>query len=144
LHHTKAGRVSRAQWPASDAPYAALLRAVILGGHGKLAMRDIVQLCEKAGFAGARTYIARGERGVFLRFRRKDGEGDFGSRMQAFTGALVPVMIRRSGEIEAAWRACPLYEALGNQAALMFLDAAPPRNALDSVTAQVALGVREI
>jgi hypothetical protein len=73
-----------------------LLRAVILGGHGKLAMRDIVQLCEKAGFAGARPYIARGERGVFLRFRRKDGEGDFGSRMQAFTGALVPVMIRRS------------------------------------------------
>jgi len=42
-----------------------LLRAVILDGHGKLAMRDIVQLCEKAGFAGARPYIARGERGVF-------------------------------------------------------------------------------
>lgn len=125
-------------------PYAALLRAVILGGHGKLAMRDSVQLCEKAGFAGARTYIARGQRGVFLKFRRKDGEGDFGSRMQALTGALVPVMIRRPGEIEAAWRACPLYEVLGNQVALMFLGAAPPCNVLGTVTARVALGVREI
>ena len=90
------------------------------------------------------TYIASVEHGVFLRFRRKDGEGDFGSRMQALTGALVPVMIRRPGEIEAAWRACPLCEVLGNQVALMFLDAAPPCNVLGTVTARVALGVCEI
>ena len=94
-------------------PYAALLRAVILGSHGKLAMRDIAQLCKKAGFAGAHTYITRGERGVF---------SDLDVRTVKAT-------------LEAACR---------RSRALMFLDAAPLRDAFDTVMAQVAWGVHEI
>ena len=40
--------------------YIALLRAVNVGGTGKLPMEQLVELCAGAGFTGARTYIASG------------------------------------------------------------------------------------
>ncbi|RZA31633.1 MAG: DUF1697 domain-containing protein, partial [Lysobacteraceae bacterium] len=40
--------------------YVALLRAVNVGGTGKLPMAELRQLCEASGFAGVRTYIASG------------------------------------------------------------------------------------
>src|SRR3954469_20798170 len=42
------------------AAYIALLRAVNVGGTGKLPMSDLRELCEKAGFRKVRTYIASG------------------------------------------------------------------------------------
>ena len=40
--------------------YVALLRAVNVGGRGKLAMADLKRLCEDLGFCQVRTYIASG------------------------------------------------------------------------------------
>ncbi len=40
--------------------FVALLRAVNVGGTGKLPMRDLKDICEKLGFARVRTYIASG------------------------------------------------------------------------------------
>ena len=40
--------------------FIALLRAVNVGGTGKLPMGDLKRLCEKAGFRNVRTYIASG------------------------------------------------------------------------------------
>lgn len=40
--------------------FAALLRAVNVGGTGKLPMRDLVTMCERAGLSSPRTYIASG------------------------------------------------------------------------------------
>ena len=40
--------------------YIALLRAVNVGGTGKLPMEDLRALCAKAGFAKVRTFIASG------------------------------------------------------------------------------------
>ena len=42
------------------ASYVALLRAVNVGGTGKLPMSDLKAICEKAGFGKVRTYIASG------------------------------------------------------------------------------------
>jgi uncharacterized protein (DUF1697 family) len=42
------------------AAFVALLRAVNVGGTGKLAMTDLVKLCEKAGFKDVKTYIQSG------------------------------------------------------------------------------------
>ena len=41
-------------------PYIALLRAVNVGGTGKLPMADLKRIGEDAGFARVRTYIASG------------------------------------------------------------------------------------
>lgn len=40
--------------------FVVLLRAVNVGGTGKLAMSELKRLCEKAGFRKVRTYIASG------------------------------------------------------------------------------------
>ena len=40
--------------------YVALLRAVNVGGTGKLPMSELAAMCEDAGFARVRTYIASG------------------------------------------------------------------------------------
>ena len=40
--------------------YVALLRAVNVGGTGKLPMTELRAMCEAAGFANVRTYIASG------------------------------------------------------------------------------------
>lgn len=42
------------------ASFIALLRAVNVGGTGKLAMADLKTVCEAAGFRAVRTYIASG------------------------------------------------------------------------------------
>ena len=40
--------------------YVALLRAVNVGGTGKLAMTDLAAMCKDAGFRQVKTYIASG------------------------------------------------------------------------------------
>lgn len=40
--------------------YVALLRAVNMGGTGKLPMAELVGMCQRAGFRDVRTYIASG------------------------------------------------------------------------------------
>ena len=40
--------------------YIALLRAVNVGGTGKLPMAELRAMCESAGFRDVRTYIASG------------------------------------------------------------------------------------
>ena len=40
--------------------FIALLRAVNVGGTGKLPMADLRRLCQKSGFTNVRTYIASG------------------------------------------------------------------------------------
>lgn len=40
--------------------FIALLRVVNVGGTGKMPMSDLRRLCESAGFAAVRTYIASG------------------------------------------------------------------------------------
>ena len=53
--------------------YVALLRAINVGGTGKLPMTDLKALCEDAGFAHVQTYIASGN--VAVRERSAGGEG---------------------------------------------------------------------
>ena len=40
--------------------FVALLRAVNVGGTGKLAMADLRAVCERRGYEAVRTYIASG------------------------------------------------------------------------------------
>ena len=57
--------------------FVALLRAVNVGGTGKLPMSDLKAICEELGFTSVRTYIASGNV-VFA--SRKDEEIKLGKR----------------------------------------------------------------
>ena len=77
--------------------HVALLRAVNVGGTGKLPMVELVAMCEDAGFTDVRTYIASGN----VVFRSGLGEAGvrkaLGQRLQAYAGKPVGVWVR-------AWR----------------------------------------
>jgi uncharacterized protein (DUF1697 family) len=128
--------------------WVALLRAVNVGGTGKLAMAELRALCERAGFADVRTYIASGN--VVLRGAGAEAQvkRKLEAALQAHAGKPVGVMVRSGAELQAALAANPFADAAPNRVLAIFLDAAPPPDALDSVRnrngERIALGRREI
>jgi uncharacterized protein (DUF1697 family) len=130
------------------AQYIALLRAVNVGGTGKLPMTDLKALCEAAGFAQVQTYIASGN----VMFESKESEAKVKAaleqRLHAYAGAPIGVVIRTAAEMAAVLKANPFPKASPSQAVAIFLDKPPPRDALDHAVhandEKLALGKREI
>ncbi len=88
--------------------HVALLRAVNVGGTGKLPMRELVAMCEDAGFADVRTYIASGN----VVFRSGLDESTvreaLAQRLQAYAGKPVGVLCARPTRSPAWWHATRL------------------------------------
>ena len=127
--------------------YAALLRAVNVGGL-KLPMTELKAMCDDAGFANARTYIASGNVVFGADLSEPQIKNVLEQRLQAFAGKPVPVMIRTPAELRAVVAANPFPDAQPSRLLIVFLDGAPAANALDGVRHQtserIALGLREI
>jgi uncharacterized protein (DUF1697 family) len=74
--------------------FVALLRAVNVGGTGKLPMAGLRQLAEEAGFSGVRTYIASGN----LIVETDDPETEVAARLEGalheYVGKPVGVLVR--------------------------------------------------
>jgi uncharacterized protein (DUF1697 family) len=135
----------------SNAPmntYVALLRAVNVGGTGKLAMSELRAMCESLGFAKVRTYIASGN----VIFESKLSETSVKTKLErcleAYAGQQVGVMIRTGAELDAVLAENPFRSAAPNRTVAIFLDAPPPADTLAGVSGQqteeIALGKREI
>jgi uncharacterized protein (DUF1697 family) len=128
--------------------FVALLRAVNVGGTGKLPMADLEQMCERAGFKAVRTYIASGN--VVLESGRTEVavKASLESTLRSYAGKSVGVLVRTAGELAEVLAGDPFPKAPRNRTVVIFLDKAPPKDALKTVTGQkdeeVALGTREI
>ncbi len=133
---------------ANMATYIALLRAVNVGGTGKLPMADLRALCESAGFRNVRTYIASGN----VVFDAPGNAGKVKSALEAalesYAGKPVGVAIRTAAEMAQVLADNPFPDAAPNRALAIFLDAAPPADTLAGVRHRgdedIALGKREI
>lgn len=130
------------------ATHVALLRAVNVGGTGKLAMQDLRRLCDAAGFAHVRTYIASGN--VVFDTDRPEAEikAVLEDALARHTGKPVGVLVRSAAEMAAVLAANPFPDAAANRVVALFLDTPPPADALASATGingeAMAPGVREI
>lgn len=128
--------------------YVALLRAVNVGGTGKLPMTELKALCETAGFKAVRTYIASGN--VVFQSAKSEAQVKklLETALAAYAGKPVGVMVRTAAEMAAVVAANPFKQMPGNCTVAIFLDAAPARDALTTVTHRVReelrLGTREI
>lgn len=128
--------------------YVALLRAVNVGGTGKLPMTELKAMCEAAGFVSVRTYIASGN----VVFQSPKGEAQVKAALEAaftaYAGKPVGVMVRTATEMAAVLVQNPFSKMPGNRTVAFFLDAKPTVDALTSVTnqtnEQLRLGMREI
>ncbi|MFC4763915.1 DUF1697 domain-containing protein [Dyella koreensis] len=128
--------------------YIALLRAVNVGGTGKLPMAELKAMCEEVGFEEVRTYIASGN--VVFRSRKSAAQlkAALEKRLALYAGKPVGVAIRTAAEMAEVGKANPFPEAPGNRTVAIFLDEPPPADTLKTVTHQngekIRLGKREV
>jgi uncharacterized protein (DUF1697 family) len=108
--------------------FVALLRAVNVGGTGKLPMTELKAICEAAGFAKVKSSLEKG--------------------LADYAGKPVGVLVRTAEEMAAVLAVNPFKHTPPNRTVAIFLDEAPPADALDTVVAPdgeaVGLGAREI
>ncbi len=128
--------------------FIALLRAVNVGGTGKLPMEDLRALCAELGFASAQTYIASGNVIFTCREPETHIKTALEARLERYAGKKVGVLVRTAAEMALVSASNPFPHAAPNRTIAIFLDAAPPRDTLDRVSGrkdeEIALGVREI
>lgn len=128
--------------------YVALLRGVNLRGGTTLRMADLKSIAEGLGLGSARTFIASGN----LLFASNKSEAAIKSELQAAVGKHmsreVRVMVRTADEMAAVAKANPFVDEAGNKVVAIFLDGAPPKDAIESAKniadERLALGRREI
>lgn len=128
--------------------FIALLRAVNVGGTGKLPMVELKTMCESVGFRAVRTYIASGN----VVFESDQSEAQIKaaleSRLHIYAGKPVQVFVRTSAELAEVLTRNPFSELAPNRTITIFLDQPPPPNALENLTGlkdeRLQLGAREI
>jgi uncharacterized protein (DUF1697 family) len=130
------------------AAFIALLRAVNVGGTGKLPMSDLKAMCEASGFSGVRTYIASGNV-VFTSGKSEAAvKKALEAKLEAYAGKPVGVLVRSAAEIQTVLAGNPFPKAPANRVVAVFLDSPPPKDTLAAVRGQkneaIELGRREI
>lgn len=128
--------------------FVALLRAVNVGGTGKLPMSELKALCEAAGLERVRTYIASGNV-VFCSDRAEaEVKAAIEAGLQAYAGKPMGVLVRTASEMAAVLSANPFPDRAANRTVAIFLDAPPPSDALSRAAGvngeEMRLGQREI
>lgn len=126
----------------------ALLRAVNVGGTGKLPMAALRAMAEDAGFADVRTYIQSGN----LLFRTgadpDAAKAAIEARLAAHAGRPVGVAMRTADGMRAVLDANPFSDAEPGKVGVLFLDAPPPPDTIGAAKGRadeaIRLGEREV
>jgi uncharacterized protein (DUF1697 family) len=128
--------------------YVALLRAVNVGGTGKLPMAELARMCEAAGLTAVRTYIASGNVVFQSGATETQVKAVLEAALCAYAGKPVGVLVRTAVEMAEVLARNPFPEGPGNRVVAIFLDQPPPPDTLKSLSGQrgeiVRLGRREI
>jgi uncharacterized protein (DUF1697 family) len=146
----KAGRLRADAQRRTKAPatFVALLRAINVGGTGKLPMKELAHLCTRLGFQNIRTYIQSGN----VVFQSDLSEKAIRTRLEdALTkkmGRRTDVMVRTASELRSVLKANPFPRAEPSRVGVYFQSARVEQRLLDEVVApggeDVRLGRREI
>jgi uncharacterized protein (DUF1697 family) len=128
--------------------FVALLRAVNVGGTGKLPMSELVAMCERARFGDIRTYIASGNVVFASKLTEPRVKRLLEAELVAYAGKPVGVLVRTAEEMADVALANPFPKAAPNRTLAIFLDAPPPADALTLARGvrdeEMRLGLREI
>ncbi|MEO5926989.1 MAG: DUF1697 domain-containing protein [Bryobacteraceae bacterium] len=108
--------------------YVALLRAVNVGGTGKLPMSQLKAACAAEGYTNVQTYIASGN----VVFASKHAEAKVKTALETSLG--VRVFVRTAAGMAAILQANPFLKAAPNRVIVFFLDGAP--GSLEGITGQ--------
>ena len=87
--------------------FIALLRAVNVGGTGKLPMQDLVKLCTRLGFRNPRTYIQSGNVIFESQLSEKSVREQLEKALTKILGKGADVIVRTASELRAVLEANP-------------------------------------
>lgn len=128
--------------------YVALLRAVNVGGTGKLPMQELQSICEQLGFTKVRTYIASGNVVFLSKLPEAKVKATLEKRLATYAGKPVAVFVRTADEMARVAATNPFPHGAPNRTLAIFLDQPPPADALEQAAGQedeeMKLGSREI
>ena len=128
--------------------YIALLRAVNVGGTGKLPMAVLKAMCIELGFVNVRTYIASGNVVFESELLAVTAKVMLEGKLEAYAGKVVAVLIRTGLEMASILANNPFPLSAPNRVVAIFLDEPPLFSAMHEVVGQngeeIALGEREI
>jgi uncharacterized protein (DUF1697 family) len=128
--------------------YIALLRAVNVGGTGKLPMGDVRAICLDVGFTRVETYIASGNVIFESKGAPRKVKAELEARLLVYAKKPIGVVLRTAADMMAVLKANPFPKAKPNFTYAIFLDQRPPRDALDHAVGrndeEMRLGDREI
>jgi len=128
--------------------YIALLRAINVGGTGKLPMAELRTLCEGLGFSGVTTYIQSGN----VVFRSRSGVAKVQKSLEEALantiGKPVGVHLRTPAEMASIIARNPFPQAAPNRLIVLFLSESPPSKSIEGVATpdgeELALSGREL
>jgi uncharacterized protein (DUF1697 family) len=115
------------------AVHVALLRAVNVGGTGKLPMTELRALCEKLGFERVTTFIASGNVVFDSPLSEPKVKAALEKALERRLGKPVGVLVRNERELAATLAANPFEKAPPNRVIVFFLDEPPPAAAMRDV-----------
>ncbi|MEJ8562555.1 DUF1697 domain-containing protein [Yoonia sp. GPGPB17] len=126
----------------------ALLRAVNVGGTGKLPMAELRAMAQATGFANVRTYIQSGN----MVFSSADDlpavRQALESRLADYAGKPVGVILRTGHQMREVLAQNPFTDAEPSKVSVLFLNAPPLGDTMVAMKGQadeqIALGQREI
>jgi uncharacterized protein (DUF1697 family) len=127
--------------------YVALLRAVNVGGR-QLKMDDLKRIASELDLESPKTFIASGN--LLFRSSKKEAavKRDLERALHQHMGKPVEVMVRTARELTKVVAANAFPKEPGNRVVAIFLDEAPPGDAIASAKnvtdERLALGRREI
>jgi len=128
--------------------FVALLRAINVGGTGKLPMTELKAVCEAVGFTNVATYIASGNVVFASRSSAAAVKRKLASAIEAHAGRPIGLVVRTADEMRAVLAADPFPDRERNLTYVLFLDAPPPPDSIDRAVGRKdersVLGKREI
>ncbi len=128
--------------------YVVLLRAVNVGGTGKLSMADLKRMCVQEGFDVIGTYIQSGNLVLQSAETAAAVKEKLERRLRDAAGRSIQSYIRTAAEMRAVLRANPFPKADPRLTYAFFLDEKPSRDALTDIRRrtdeEIRAGKREI
>lgn len=126
----------------------ALLRAVNVGGTGKLPMAELKAMAGELGFENAQTYIASGNLLFDTGLKEAAVRSKLEKRLEDYAGKPVGVTVRTASEMAKVVADNPFASEPGNRVVAIFLNEAPAKSVLTDhkglADERIALGNREI
>ena len=128
--------------------YIALLRAVNVGGTGKLPMSDLKDMCVELGFVRVETYIASGNVIFDYHLPSEVVQTKLEKRLRVYAEKAIGVFVRTAAEMRTILEKNPFLDTDPRLTYSFFLNEKPHSSALDGVRGrdgeEIRLGRREI